>query len=161
MYNSGTHQCGARGGSLLFLLSIQGPPHPNLHYTRDRAKSVPPRKPSPEAPSASCACPMTSPPHPRLSGASCSLDVPRSWPLLEGQAGPSPRQAPLAGPPMPAPSGASTPIRRPTQLRPCQAQDFNDSLQDAVDRTSSSRPPRRTLAVLQPSVQRSPVAHTT
>lgn len=76
----------------------------------------------------SCACPVTSPPHPGLREASCSLSAirPSDGPSFKAKDGLSPQQprtitsasqAPLAGPPLPAPSGAPTPIRRLTEMR--------------------------------------------
>lgn len=143
-------RCAIRGGSLLFLFffffnSGTLPAPPNLHFTQDRAKSVPTRNPLRRHTSPLGACPVISLPHPGLSEGCCSL-LPLGGPLHQGQGQPQPpalstiasaSQAPLAGTPLPAPSRASTPIRRPMELRPCQAHVFNYSLQDAAGRTPS------------------------
>lgn len=69
---------GIKGGSLLFLFFISGTrPPPNLHFTQDRAKSVPTRNPLRRHTAPRRACPVISPPHPGPSEVCCSpLDVP-------------------------------------------------------------------------------------
>lgn len=106
------------------LPSFNSPPP---HSTKTQVNSVPTQYPLRRHRAPSCACPVSSPPRPRLSEASCSLlALPLCRPLLQGQGWPQPSAGQhnnlsirlhWQARQLPAPNGASTPIRRLMEMR--------------------------------------------